>query len=79
LQLLKGLTDMITIALLLAAGQLPPAADLDATRWRSFVHAAVAIETPFAGRMLELHRSVAGLLSERLPRPPRAITGPSGM
>jgi hypothetical protein len=70
---------MITIALLLAASQVRPPADLDEARWRRFVHTAVATDTAFASRMTELHRSVGRLSNERLPRLPRGMPGPSGM
>jgi len=70
---------MMTIAMLLAASQIRPAADLDELRWRRFVHAAVATETPFATRLAELRRSVGRLPGARLPRGPRGMPGPSGM
>jgi|GEM_PF-5180135 len=69
---------MLTIAALLAASQVPYA-DPAELRWRRFVHAAVATETPFSTRMRELRRSVRLLPDGRLPRLPRAIPGPAGL
>jgi len=70
---------MLTIAALLAASQVPYAADPADLRWRRFVHAAVATETPFSTRMRDLRRSVQLLPAGRVPRMPRGIGGPSGL
>ncbi|MBV9932240.1 MAG: hypothetical protein JO013_15030 [Alphaproteobacteria bacterium] len=70
---------MLTIAALLAASQAPFAADPAELRWRRFVHAAVATETPFSTRLRDLHRSVRLLPSGRPARLPRGIGGPSGL
>jgi hypothetical protein len=70
---------MLTIAILLAASQVPIAADADELRWRRFVRTAVATETPFSTRMSELHRSVRLLRASRPGREPRDIGGPSGL
>jgi hypothetical protein len=70
---------MIVILTLLAASQAAPAADADELRWRRFVHAAVATETPFSTRMSELHRSVRLLPQDRPARAPRGIPGPRGL
>jgi hypothetical protein len=70
---------MLTIAVLLAASQVPPAADMDELRWRRFVRTAVATDTPFSTRMSELHRSVRLLPAGRPGHQPRGISGPSGL
>jgi hypothetical protein len=70
---------MLTIAALLAASQANYAADPGELRWRRFVHAAVATETPFSTRLRDLHRSVRLLPDGRLPRLGRGIGGPSGL
>jgi hypothetical protein len=70
---------MLTIALLLATSQAPPAADMDELRWRRFVRTAVATETPFSRRMGELHRSVRLLPAGRPGHQSPAVGGPSGL
>ncbi|HMC92990.1 MAG TPA: hypothetical protein VKI45_11060 [Allosphingosinicella sp.] len=69
---------MLTIAMLLAASQVPPA-DIDDLSWRRFVRTAVATDTPFSTRMSELHRSVRLLPAGRPGHRARGIGGPSGL
>ena len=72
---------MVTIALMLGAAQLRLAAlDTNELRWRRFVHAAVATDTPFSTRLDELRRSVGRLPAPgKRPQPRPALSGPSGL